>query len=158
MKKNTVQFSICLLFTLLLNACDCGIWGAHDLGDKLTLLEGDKTEDRIIVYCTDKSGECCRGGISVVPSQERHYDTNGNYAEYVLTAKSNEKFVVTKTIQLKDKKENYWVISKGFNIMDLNCDKINCDSIIQSHIIGPLDSNAFENKMKELKIDLTLDK
>lgn len=44
------------------------IWGAHNLGNKLTLLEGDKKEDRLIVYCTGYSAGVCIAGTPVVPS------------------------------------------------------------------------------------------
>ncbi|MEO8960877.1 MAG: hypothetical protein ABI325_03285 [Ginsengibacter sp.] len=127
----------------------CSIWGAHDLGNKLILLEGDKTEDRAIVYCTTQKG-CCRGGMYVIPS------VGNQYHMYVETAKSNRNWVIAKTVQIKDKKENYWIINKNFDITNLNCDKINCDSIIQSHIIGPLNFIDFEKKVKGLNIDLSL--
>ncbi len=143
-----------LIFTASFLFCSCGqqVWGDNDLGDNFSLLEGDRTEDRIIVQCSGRSAGACIAGTYIVPSYSQHMDTNGHYAEYVEIAKSNDDFIIAKTLQVKNKRANYWVISKGFDIT--NCDKINCDSIIQSHVIGPLDQNEFQRKTSELKINL----
>jgi hypothetical protein len=132
------------------------MWGDNDLGDNFSLLEGDRTEDRVIVYCSGRSAGACMAGTFIVPSYSRHMDADGRYAEYVETAKSNEEFIIAKTTQLKDKRANYWIINKDFKID--NCDNINCDSIIQSHVSGPLDQSEFQKKTSELKIDLKFDK
>jgi len=131
------------------------MWGDNDLGDNFSLLEGDRTEDRTIVYCGGRSAGACTGGTYIVPSYSRHMDPNGHYAEYVETAKSNDDFIIAKTLQVKDKVASYWIISKSFKI--INCDKINCDSIIQSHVFGPLDRSEFQKKTSELKINLSFD-
>jgi len=134
------------------------MWGDHPLGNNLSLLEGDTKEDRIIVYCTGRSGGACISGIPVVPTYKRHYDSSGQkYAEYVEGATSNKKWVIVKTFQIEKKKQNYWIISKNFNIRNLDCGKVNCDSILQSHVIGPLDSTEFENERNTLNISLDFD-
>jgi hypothetical protein len=74
---------------------------------------------------------------------------------YVETAKSNRNWIIANTIQIKDKKENYWIISKDFKINLDTCDKNYCDSIIQSHVTGPLNLNDFQYKAKGLNIDLS---
>lgn len=155
MYKRTV-IAILTFFALVNSTISCReMWGDHPLGNNLSLLEGDTKEDRIIVYCTGRSGGACISGIPVVPTYKRHYDSSGqNYAEYVEEATSNKKWVIAKTFQIKEKKENYWIISKNFNIENLDCAKVNCDSILQSHVIGPLDSAGFENKKKILNISL----
>lgn len=131
------------------------MWGDHPLGNNLSLLEGDTKEDRIIVYCTRRSAGVCVSGIPIVPTYKRHYDSSGQkYAEYVEGATSNKKWVIAKTFQIKKKRENYWIISKDFNIEKLNCAKVNCDSILQSYVIGPLDSTEFENKREALDIEV----
>ena len=137
---------------LLLSSCWRQIWGDNDLGDNFSLLEGDRTEDRIIVYCSGRIAGTCMAGKPIVPVYSRHMDSVGHYAEYVETAKSNDNFIIAKTLQVKDKRPNYWIITKGFSIG--NCDKIDCDSIIQSHVIGPLEQNEFQRKASELKINL----
>lgn len=131
------------------------MWGDNDLGDNFSLLEGDRTEDRVIVYCSGRSVGACIAGTFIVPSYLRHMDTNGHYAEYVETAKSNDDFIIAKTNQIKDKKANYWIINKDLEIA--NCDNIDCDSIIQSHVLGPLDQSEFQIKTSELKINLKFD-
>jgi len=126
---------------------------SSNLGNKFTLFEGDKLEDRVIVYCTGYSFLACKSGIYVVPTYEKHYDEKGNYTEYVSTAKSDDKWIIAKTVQVKDNKENYWIIEK-FSLDDIDCWNVNCDSIIQSHVIGALEFIEFCNKTKELGITL----
>ncbi len=144
-----------LLFAVQLTSCDCDFLGARDLGNKLSLFEGDKLEDRVIVYCSSYSAtECCTGGIYVIPKYDDHYDGEGGYAEYVKEAQSNKDWVIANSIQIKGKKENYWIIKKGFDIESFDCDKINCDSIIQSYVTGPLDYRSFSEKIKDWNINL----
>ncbi len=153
-----VRLKITFLFFIVFSLSSCWqqMWGDNDLGDNFSLMEGDRIEDRIIVYCSGRSGGACMAGTPIVPIYSRHMDSNGHYAEYVETAKSNDDFIVAKTLQVKDKRENYWIISKGFSID--NCDKVNCDSIIQSHVLGPLEQTEFRKKASELKINLNFDK
>lgn len=146
------KLTFILFISILL--CNCGrqAWGANDLGDNFSLLEGDRTEDRVIVYCSGRIAGACTGGTYIVPSYARHMDTDGRYAEYVETAKSNDDFIIAKTNQVQDKRVNYWIINKDFQIN--NCDNSNCDSIIQSHVLGPLEKSEFQKKTNELKINL----
>ncbi len=156
MQKNVFTGS-CIFFILTFLIVSCNeMWGDHSLGNNFNLLEGDRTEDRLIVYCTGKSAGACKGGIPVIPTYARHYDDKGRYAEYVETAKSSGNWILAKSIQIKNKKENYWIISKNFDIENLNCDKINCDSIIQSHVTGPLSIIDFQKKIKELNMSISL--
>lgn len=168
MRNKITTLFIPLVLILLFSACNyCGdFWGAYDLGNKLTLLDGDKTEHRVIVYCMGKSGGCCTGGMYVIPS------VGNQYYMYVDKAKSNDNWVIARTIPIMENieyaisnkkeaidktiptKESYWIISKDFSIENLNCDEVNCDSIVQSHVIGPLDIERFNGKLSELKIDL----
>jgi hypothetical protein len=142
-----------LFIIVLLTIVSCGqFWGENDLGDNFSLLEGDRTEDRVIVYCSGRSIGACTVGTLIVPVYSRHMDKEGHYAEYVEIAATNNKFIIARTIQLADKKKNYWIISKDLKIQ--NCDMTDCDSIIQSHVIGPLDISQFQNKMTDLSIDL----
>ena len=132
------------------------MWGDNDLGDNFSLLEGDKVQDRVIVYCSGRSSGACFGGTPIVPTYYGQFDENGHYAEYVENAKSNNKFIIAQTLKLKYKEKNYWIISKDMKIE--NCEKINCDSIIQSHVLGPMDSSEFQTKISELHIDLKFDR
>ena len=129
------------------------MWGDHQLGNHLSLLEGDRKEDRIIVYCTN--GGTCYGGIPVVPTYNRQFDEKGRYAEYVQSAVSNKNWVIAETIQIKNNQKNYWIIKKAFDIEDADCKIINCDSIIQSYVTGPLSILEFQAETKKLNIDLS---
>jgi putative component of membrane protein insertase Oxa1/YidC/SpoIIIJ protein YidD len=144
-------YRILVLFVFFTTSCN--EWYNHPLGNHLSLWEGDTKEDRTIVYC--EGG--CHAGIDVVPTYERRFDSSKqHYAEYVETATSNKKWVLVKTLQIKEKQENYWIISKDFSIENLDCSKSNCDSIIQSHVIGPLNYSNLQKEIRGLKIDLHL--
>lgn len=132
------------------------VWGDNDLGNNFSLLEGDRIEDRIIVYCTGRSARVCRSGTYIVPTYSRHLDSTGHYAEYVETAKSNDNFIIARTLQINNKKKNYWIINKDFSLE--NCGEMNCDSIIQSNVIGPLDYSQFKTMQIELGVILKFDK
>jgi hypothetical protein len=151
MVKNGLAFSI-IVASLIFSSCGGTMWGDNDLGDNFSLFEGDGIEDRVIVYCSGRSGGSCMAGTPIVPVYSRQMDTGGHYAEYVETAKSNNSFIIAKTFQIKNKTTNYWIISKDFKIT--NCDKINCDSIIQSHVIGPLSKIEFKKQIFQRKINL----
>ena len=143
------KYIIGSVITIGIFISSCGdFWGSHGLGNKLTLLEGDRTEDRIIVYCTGYSGGACIAGIPVIPSRK---DTNTLYVD---VAKSNSDWLIAKSIRLNKQTQDYWIISKAFNIANLNCETINCDSILQSKVIGPLSITDFSIKREQLKIDL----
>lgn len=113
--------SFSIFIALIFSSCWQQIWGDNVLGDNFSLLEGDRIEDRLIVLCSGRSAGACYAGTPIVPIYSRHMDSNGHYAEYVETAKSNKDFIVAKTLQVKDKRENYWIINIGFSID--NCDK-----------------------------------
>jgi hypothetical protein len=151
-KGKSYYIFILIQFAFIFASCR-GAWGDHSLGNNFSLLEGDKTEDRIVVYCTNTSGGVCNGGIPIVPTYNRQY-RDGKYAEYVKEAKSNENWIAAKTLDIKNKKDNYWIISKNLQTSIANCEKINCDSVIQAHVIGPLTLTEFTKKVKDLKVDL----
>lgn len=152
MRKGVILVFIFMML-FFWNACSsiCESFGAHDFGNNLTLLEGDRTEDRVIVYCTGRSAGCCDAGIPVIPSR---VDT---LSQYVQSATADLNWIIAKTVN-KDKSKGYWIIDKNFKIDLAKCDVVNCDSIIQSHIIGPLDSTDFEEKIKVSNINLHLTK
>lgn len=147
--KKKIKRKVLTTFVLL-TAISCGRpWGDNDLGDNFSLLEGDKTEDRVIVYCSGRSVGACTGGTFIVPVYSRHMDKDGHYAEYVETAKSNDEFIIARTIQLKDEIKNYWIVYKDLNVS--SCNEMNCDS---TKVIGPLNEGEFSKKVADLNIDL----
>ncbi|GHT00876.1 hypothetical protein FACS189421_13350 [Bacteroidia bacterium] len=127
--------------------------GSYDLGNNLYMMEWDGG-GRIIVHCSRKKGKACYGGTYVVPTHKAEYDSLGNWAELVDDAKFDKKWIIVKSKLIQEKKYCYYIINKDFDIEGLDWEKVNCDSIIQSHIIGPLDSITFSNELEQHKIDL----
>lgn len=155
--QREVYFHASIFFVMAFFLFSCGgLIGNHSLGNNFSLLEGDRLEDRVIVYCYGGNSIDCRGGAYIVPTYERHYENN-KYAEYVETAKSNNKWIIAKSIQVKDKKENYWIINKDFDIRNFNCKEVNCDSIILTYVTGPLSFVDFRQKVKELEVDMQIE-
>jgi hypothetical protein len=141
--------TIALLIVLLITLDSCEFYGNKDLGNKLTLFARDSPEGHYdIVYCSKYDIGGCIAGIYVLPTAD------DKYYMYVKSAKSNDKWVVAKTIRTADQKENYWIISKDFSLENVDCNSEDCDSIIQSHVTGALDNQEFITKTKELGIDL----
>ncbi len=120
--------------------------GEYPLGNHLSFWDNDKEKTAIIVYC---EGDC-HGGIQVLPTRERQW----YHGEYVEAAMFNKKWVIAKTYQKVDNRENYYLISKDFNIENVDCSEVKCDSILQSHVIGPLSLSEFENKKKTMNLSL----
>ena len=148
--KKKPYYLILYLILFLLGSCNA-ISGEYSLGNHLSLWDNDKNEERIIVYC---EGDC-NGGIYVVPTYERHYDSDKQHvAEYVEKATSNKKWVIAKTIRVKEKMEAYYIINKDFDITGVDCAKANCDSILQSHVIGPMNIIVFKKEKNRLNITL----
>lgn len=145
--KKIIAVTSAILAGIVLYSCG-PLWGAHDLGNKLTLLEGDKIEDRIIVYCTGYSAGACIAGTPVIPSRR------DSVKRYVKNAESNKHWVIVRSIRMQDGEDDYWIISKDFNIENLDCDKIKCDSIIQSYVKGPFKNDEFNKEKSRLEIDL----
>jgi len=146
----------------LIHSCS-SFFGSYDLGANFTLLDGDRVEDRIIVYCSPNNGDkWCSGGMYIIPTYEKHYK-NGKYAEYVEIAKSNERWIIAQSLDIINKKKNYWIIDKSFKLEDKfkewplsNADGLSFDSIIQSHILGPLSYKTFKEKKDTLDIKIIL--
>ena len=138
-----------LLILLLITLGGCEFYGNKDLGNKLTLFARDSPEGHFdIVYCSKYDMGGCIAGIYVLPTADE------KYFMYVEAAKSNDKWIVAKTVDAEDQKENYWIISKAFSLENVDCNNEDCDSIIQTHITGALDYQEFIVKTKELGIDL----
>jgi hypothetical protein len=136
------------LLALIFSGTSCRqMWGDHPLGNNLDLLEGDHIQDRVIVFCTGKSGGSCVSGIPVIPS----YKDLATW--YVQVAESNEKWVIAMAMN-RNKSNSYWIINKNFKVDLSNYGKTDCDSILQSHVIGPLNFAEFQNKIQELKTEL----
>jgi hypothetical protein len=138
------------LSIVLLLSCN----SKNDLGNNFSLLEGDSEKDRVIVYCSGRSFGECISGMNVVPTYAIHME-NGKYAEYIQTAKSNDKWIIAESIKVEGRAKRYWIIDKRNQINLKECDTNNCDSILQTHVKGPMEIHTFIEMKENLKIDLT---
>lgn len=123
-----------------------------DLGDGFALLDSE----RVIAYCNSRKGETCKKGTTILPVNSKYKNNSKLTEEYVESAKSNNKFIIARTLNLKAIKKNWWIISKELNIKD--CNRMNCDSVIQSYVTGPLQYAEFQSKLAELNIELDFSK
>lgn len=123
--------------------------GSYDLGNNLYMMDWERG-NRIIVYCSNKEGRTCYGGLPVIPH---------NYPQevYVKNAKANDKWVIVKAVTTEDNRPRYYLIDKSFDIKGVDRNIINCDSIIQSYIISTFDSLSFDKKLKEKNVNLRFD-
>ena len=120
--------------------------GSYYLGNNLYMMDWEGG-NKIIVHCSNKSGRTCYGGSPVIPH-------NNPREVYVKTAKANEKWIIVRAITVDNNQLCYYLIDKSFKIDGLDWDIVNCDSIIQTQITGPLDLQEFENKTSKLGIDI----
>ncbi len=90
---------VALISLFFISISCCKLWGDQKLGSNLSVIDGDRKEDRIIVYCSNYEFGCCHGGSYVLPTYERHM-LDGKYNEYVEIAKSNDKWIIAKTFQI----------------------------------------------------------
>jgi hypothetical protein len=148
-RKRIIQFSVIAILLFILVFYWCDLWGAHNLGHKFVLLEGDKTEDRVIVYSTVKWG-CCHAGIPVIPPSV--YD---DYTSYVDVAKSNHSWIIARSVN-HDANFSYWIINKRFNLDLEKWKDKNCDSIIQKNVYGPYTFESFIKTADSLQVDINL--
>ena len=98
--------------------------------------------NKIIVYCSRKTGRTCSGGSPVIPHEHPR-------EVYVKSAKANDRWVIVKALTTESDKLCYYLIDKSFNIKNLDWEIVNCDSIIQSHIISTFDSISFEKILRD---------
>jgi hypothetical protein len=136
-----------LYFLLLTIAASCSQFtGERSLGKNLTVIEGKKDEERVIVYCPNKDKPCSEG-LKVIPN---------NSSEYVDAVTSNDEWIVVRTIEIASKKESYWIINKDFSMGDKDCGTTDCGDYIKTFVSGPLSPEDFEGHKEELKITLYL--
>ena len=147
------RYILLLILPILFNSCgNCKSWGDNNLGGELTLLEGDKINDRIIIYCIGRESpkECCTGGMPVIPSRE------DEFVDYIETAKYNDKWIIAKSIGF-DKAEKYWYIDKSFDTSWEYDDGGVFYNRVQNHVFGPFDKTTFSKELKEKNINLTFE-
>ena len=155
-----IVYYICKTYTLILGIIISVIalfvlyllfWpddSSYDLGNNIYMMEWDGG-GRIIVNCTSKSGRTCTGGYDLIPTYENSVDNNGRFAEYVVTAKSDEKWVIVKTDNFQSKQHKYYIINK-----DYDPNEMTTEEIINTKIDCFTDSSEFANKCLENGISI----
>lgn len=147
MKYYIIFLSVYLFFSSCTN---CSNWGDTNLGGEFTLFDGDKIEDRLIIYCTgrDKVNNCCIGGKQIIPPREN------KLVNYVDLAKFNQRWIIAKSISY-DEKISYWYIDKDFDINWEYDDGGVFYSRIQNNVYGPFEKASFIKVLKDKNIELT---
>jgi hypothetical protein len=145
MKRKIPKGFIIWLFAMMFFSCS--FWDDNNLGNNFSLLEGDKIEDRLIVYCSGRSLGCCNSGIPVIPSREDTLNL------YVIEAKSNKDWIIVKT-KSTDKTIKYWAVDKNFKMKPEYDDGGKFYEFIQTRVIGPFEKNEFEKQLKNKNINL----
>lgn len=135
---------------LIFDSCkNCQSWGDNNLGGEFTLLEGDKINDRIIIYCIGrkKPKDCCTGGVPIIPSRE------DKLVDYIELAKYDDRWIIVKGINI-DKTESYWIVDKNFDISWEYDDGGIFYNRIQNHVFGPFDKSIFSKELEERRVDI----
>jgi hypothetical protein len=136
-----------ILVLVLATSYSCIFLTNNNLGNNFSLLEGDKIEDRIIVYCTGESLGSCYSGVPVIPSRE---DT---LTLYVIEAKSDADWIIAKTKSL-DKTIKYWIVDKRFKMQFEYDDEGKFYESIQKQVNGPYEKDEFNTQLKNSNINL----
>lgn len=147
MKKNLGLKSFAFFTVLFVLASCCGFFGDNDLGNNFSLLDGDRVEDRTIVYCTGKSGGCCNSGIPVIPSK------TDSLTNYVLSAASDRNWIIAKS-KSKGSTHGFWIINKDFKAEFEYDDGGKLYETIQAHVVGPLNELEFKKQCEKKHITL----
>lgn len=143
--KSIFNFILIISGIILIGSCtNCKEWGDNNLGGEFTLLEGDKINDRIIIYCIgrEKPDDCCTGGIPIIPSRE------DKRVDYIESAKYDNRWVIAKGIHF-DKTISYWILNKDFDTSWEYDDGGIFYNRIQSNVYGPFDELAFFRELEE---------
>jgi len=148
MKGRIIFFGMLLLFFVSCNFCE--LFGTYDLGNNFILMQGDGSNEEIIIYCTTKKG-CCHSGISVIPSNPSYTDT------YIEEIGYDNNWIIAKSgNKIKKDYHAYWIIKKNFKINIDNC-KDDCNKIIRNNVFGPFNNIEFTSKKNKLGIKLQLE-
>jgi hypothetical protein len=155
MKQKILIVSFLIVLSITFDGCE--FYGNKDLGNKFTLFARDNPESHFdIIYCSKYDIGGCITGVTILPQGD------DKYYKYIETAKSNEKWVIAKSILIKDKTEQFWIIDKNFSLDSKyqnwplsEKDGIAFTQFIQSKVQGPFGIEEFNKKLYELKIRIT---
>ena len=122
-------------------------YGSYSLGNNIYMLEGDG--GKMIVKGTTIEGNTCYSGEPLIPTYENQYDSIGNFAEYVVDAKSDDNWVIAKTGNKKTNQKKYYILNKDFDF-----DYTKVDEIIKTKIEEFTDSIEFSKKCHDYGIKI----
>ena len=88
-----------------------GFYGSHDLGKNIYMIEWDGG-GRVIVKGSNIRGNTCYGGMQIIPTYEKQYDSAGHFAEYVIDAKSDDCWIIAKTDNHISNQRKYYILNK----------------------------------------------
>jgi len=155
--KRVTYTALLILSCILFVKCK-EIWAEIEgnclLGDRVILWNTGNRYDWNVALCLRYSFGQCIVGSEIIPGDDRHFNKNGEWSEYVDTAIADKDWIIARTFSITKKKKYYWIISKAYNIKGLDCHLVNCDSIIKSYMIGPMDSLDYEKKRNELHMNI----
>jgi len=138
------KYNYCLI-CLSLSFYACGLfWGYEDLGNGYYFIDGQAPD---IVYDSDISYNGS-GGVNVIP-----YD--------VTSFAYNQDYIIARSERPILREVNFWIIDKSVKIdfyHGIDCFVEDCDKILKSNVLGPMDSTSFFIQLKQLNIDLVLSK
>ena len=123
-------------------------YGSYSLGNNIYMLEGDKGR-KTIVNGTTIEGNTCYSGDQLIPTYENQYDSIGNFAEYVVDARTDDNWIIAKTGNKITNQRKYYILNKSYNP-----DKMTLEKIISTKIECFSDSNEFAKACEYRKIDL----
>lgn len=115
-------------------------YGSYSLGNNIYMLEWDGG-GKMIVNGTRIEGNTCYGGEPLIPTYENQYDSIGNFAEYVVDAKSDDNWVIAKTDNHISNQRKYYILNKKYNPNEMTV-----EDIINTRIECFTDSSEFAKK------------
>ncbi|CAL2055087.1 hypothetical protein [Tenacibaculum sp. 190524A05c] len=140
---------IILILLTLFVSCE-EFEGSYNLGSNVFLIEGDKSEDRIIVYCTKKTKFCSSGNYIIPISYDNQFH-NGKYEEYVKRAISNNNWIIVETYKISTKQKRFWIIDIR------NLDKTSAYDQIKSSVFGSYTYKEFMEEKLSRGVELNFD-
>lgn len=111
--------------------------GSYDLGKNIYMIEWDGG-GKVIVRGTNIKGNTCYGGEPLIPTYNNEYDSTGNYSEFVLDAKSDNKWIIAKTDNKSNRQRKYYIIKK-----DNGIERLDAQKILKNNITSYTDSAEF---------------
>lgn len=137
-------------FIILLSCSDST---KNNLGNNFYIMEGDRMEDKVMVYCTGNDYTGCYAGIYIVPCHEMHYDSIGLHNSYVIGAAINDDFIAIETYQKSTSDTSYWVVDKSLKFILDTC-SFECEKLIANYRRGPFERTKFIAYLTEQEIRL----